>query len=851
LRLNSRHVALVDTPGFDDTYRPDAQIFKELAIWLAARYRAKTQVTAVIYMQPISATRMAGSALRNLTTMKKMLGVQSFPQLTLVTSMWDIINKESAESREKELIENFWQDLIIEGATVARGYGDHASALRIIETIKIEGQSLGFTIQQELVDEELPLDRTSAGAFLSHDFRTLANAQNEKLQRGYTNISISGQARVILGATHMEKGSQLTNIQNSIKELEVLFKDSTSTDLTDAASLWLAKQSEEQADQKDYSNIFLVAPKPSPKPIYQKLHNDDFRLVELSAGEGQTTVELSLKVVNLQRPPQYAALSYVVGHVDQKVKVRFRRGGEVFPIEISQNLETALRSLRQPYTDIRIWVDALSINQFDLEERAREVRRMSRIFHQAANVCIWLGPATAQVKLALDLIPEVLDFGRLEECVRDRSKRQNWIELAKLMSRPYFRRRWVVQEILLAKAATVHCDNRVLPWQDFLDATVLLRSKWTDLRENLALSDEDIVELGDVQLLGAAALIEVSRLVFRKDNNGKVLQRLLNLEMLLSLLPTFEVTELLDTVYAVIDLAKDEADTKQIKVDYGLPPEALFQEVTRLVVTSSKSLDIICRPWAPKCGVPTWVPTLAKYTFRRRASNFQYDRQQGITLVGMPHTRTYRACSDTTPDRTDTMFREAGIYRILSAKGFVVGSIEEVGQRSMNGNIPNEWMELAGWEDMTKPVPEPFWRTLVADRSDEGRTVPEWYSRACQFAFRQSIRDDIDVTMLMRTLKSTHVQQFLSRVQEVIWGRTLASLSSNEDVPSSQLALCPPDARSGDIVVILYGCSVPVVLRKVRSYYKLIGECFVYGIMEGELFNDEAVTRPTETFDLI
>jgi hypothetical protein len=97
LKLDSIHVALVDTPGFDDTYKPDAMAFKDLAIWLAVQYQTQDRVTVILYMQPITATRMGGSALRNLTTMKQMLGVQSFPHLILVSSMWDIVDLAMAE----------------------------------------------------------------------------------------------------------------------------------------------------------------------------------------------------------------------------------------------------------------------------------------------------------------------------------------------------------------------------------------------------------------------------------------------------------------------------------------------------------------------------------------------------------------------------------------------------------------------------------------------------------------------------------------------------------------------------------------------------------------------------------
>jgi hypothetical protein len=56
-------------------------------------------------------------------------------------------------------------------------------------------------------------------------------------------------------------------------------------------------------------------------------------------------------------------------------------------------------------------------------------------------------------------------------------------------------------------------------------------------------------------------------------------------------------------------------------------------------------------------------------------------------------------------------------------------------------------------------------------------------------------------------------------------------------------------------ICILYGCSVPVVLRPIRNsescnefYYELIGECYVHGMMDGEAFL--ARTKAPQSFEL-
>jgi hypothetical protein len=48
------------------------------------------------------------------------------------------------------------------------------------------------------------------------------------------------------------------------------------------------------------------------------------------------------------------------------------------------------------------------------------------------------------------------------------------------------------------------------------------------------------------------------------------------------------------------------------------------------------------------------------------------------------------------------------------------------------------------------------------------------------------------------------------------------------------IGLGPIVARKSDMICILYGCSVPVIIRKVGDHYLFIGECYVQGLMDGQ-----------------
>ncbi|KAF6811522.1 ankyrin and het domain protein [Colletotrichum sojae] len=54
-------------------------------------------------------------------------------------------------------------------------------------------------------------------------------------------------------------------------------------------------------------------------------------------------------------------------------------------------------------------------------------------------------------------------------------------------------------------------------------------------------------------------------------------------------------------------------------------------------------------------------------------------------------------------------------------------------------------------------------------------------------------------------------------------------------VTKTTYGLCPPEAQVGDAICVLFGCSVPVILRETSDgYVELLGEAYVHGYMDGE-----------------
>jgi hypothetical protein len=73
---------------------------------------------------------------------------------------------------------------------------------------------------------------------------------------------------------------------------------------------------------------------------------------------------------------------------------------------------------------------------------------------------------------------------------------------------------------------------------------------------------------------------------------------------------------------------------------------------------------------------------------------------------------------------------------------------------------------------------------------------------------------------------------------------------------SGFVGMGPQKIQKDDIVVVVFGCHVPLVLREVEGCYNIIGECYVHGIMNGEPVRDlegkgaETANFEVETFNL-
>jgi hypothetical protein len=645
---------------------------------------------------------------------------------------------------------------------------------------------------------------------------------------------------------------------------------------------------------------------------YSSLSNNDIRLLRINPGPFESYLCCLLWVVSLDQITtmvhDFQALSYAWGD-DRPDHVVFlddlpgsgNDGSTVNPKGfrshfIRRNLYQALKHIRLTDDYIWIWVDALCIEQTNKSEKSQQIPKMPDIYSSAWNVIAWLGDdhcLEGDVEAALDLIPDILNLRTLDSVLQGDAASEemlySWTAFGHLLQRPWFERRWVIQEVACARRLSIRIGEVILSWLDFADAVDIYLENIGRIRAlycRSALFTLKPAALDHIESSKAVTLMKFSRNIFRRSSNAAEMSRMMSLESLVLTASSFAVSDVRDVVYALLYLAKDRHDaavnlagspTQQtLRSDYSKHSADIFEDFTRYFIATSKSLDIICRPWAswPRQGhhaeydgrsLPTWVG-VASFGESGLPQKFC----QPETVLGPVGSRVYDA-SRGVAIRVHAI--PPTIKHVLQVDGMIFGVIGSVSICIGGGTLDANCLRMLGWSGTLEDgIVDRLWRTLVTDRSQDGKPAPTWYRRACALALTQL--DDhgaLDTVALVGdpSQPSTLVE-YLRRVQKATQNRKIFRCASAQgDVMSAGTRAQEADTVVGigpdcighdeEYICVLFGCSVPIILRGSifsadgTMHASLLGACYVHGYMEGETFagmSEEEIQSKSITFSI-
>ncbi|KAL3584904.1 hypothetical protein FPOAC2_14685 [Fusarium poae] len=183
--LDGKQVTLIDTPGFDDTFKSDGDILQLVANYLSATYKQGTLLNGLILLQPIHGTRVQGNEMKRTRLFKRILGEGAYSRVIIATTMWSMLRNDShgnQQTQERKERDDVWGDMKARGAQIVRHDDNKKSALSIIRMVFDFPNPKPLQIQTELAHTNGRVALTSAGKQLDEDLGELVACLRREIE---------------------------------------------------------------------------------------------------------------------------------------------------------------------------------------------------------------------------------------------------------------------------------------------------------------------------------------------------------------------------------------------------------------------------------------------------------------------------------------------------------------------------------------------------------------------------------------------------------------------------------------------------------------------------------------------
>ena len=330
---------------------------------------------------------------------------------------------------------------------------------------------------------------------------------------------------------------------------------------------------------------------------------------------------------------------------------------------------------------------------------------------------------------------------------------------------------------------------------------------------------------------------------------------------LLRLTRGFQATDVRDKVFAIIGLVVDPGSVG-IAVDYGQTAEEVFTRVAAYELETLQNLELLANAGtAQNLKVPSWV------------ADWSY-RDVGGVIAGVGNSAKMSAAADSTPVLSISPNR-----KILTIRGAIIDSIMQINETNIPGTFDFS-SEAKMRESVAKGKAalsscvvlaeaaakfpaghtreESLWRTLCCNLTS-GVPVerpPDEWTVGWRMTLRQyelaTTEGEIDVVNLTSVFErdfspgdAAHFSALAGSITAYSRGRTLCVTTEG------RLGYVPLKSSVGDRICILLGSKVPFVVREAsHQRFKLIGECYIHGIMDGEATRDRDIESLTDDFEI-
>ena len=558
---------------------------------------------------------------------------------------------------------------------------------------------------------------------------------------------------------------------------------------------------------------------------YQPINSEalDIRLMTLLPGSDEDDIKIELRIINLpsrkgvtddkggdtsDRFPVYEALSYAWGSEKRLISIIIEEAEREYTLAVTQNLAEALRHLRYDDRPRTFWIDAICVNQQNLEERGLQVRRMPDIYTCADRVVVWIGPEDEDSDLAMQTLEHlgsrvVFDWATLSFSSRSGEipydgwedeglplpfNLATWDSLVLLFRRSWFGRLWIWQEIRLAnERAIVCCGRHSILWQYLRVARTFLGMRQKPLGSKIQLGKH------------AAKLCTYAI-------GTSTLRNILNYSR------EYECSDDKDKIYALLGICTIQLD---IIPDYRKSTAQVYEETFLAYHAQRGTLDLLgdCQlDYNSRC-MPSWVPNWA---------------------VRKPDKRIPQYFSASGQSKAYADFESNGVLTVLGTRAGVVRNSEPLRPRSR---------KTKDWVAVMRRVAKQQAHSTSSKTSRE--KVGDVCATLCRDLFSDNFHPPLFGCLDFETAENflnylvesdsdsgpQLTSDVLKRFNKVTRLAKKRSFIVTED---DQIGIAPEETSTGDEIVVILGCKIPIVLRPTVQGYLVVGDCYLHGVMQAE-----------------
>ena len=556
---------------------------------------------------------------------------------------------------------------------------------------------------------------------------------------------------------------------------------------------------------------------------YSNLNGDEIRLLHLLPHSASKEVRIRIETVTLSadQVPQYEALSYAWGSAKDPSSVvvtvdhmfgsknhvrnltRVVSFSTPRSISVTKNLAEALPYLRDATKPRTLWIDAVCIDQRNSKEKGKQVSRMGEIYKSSSRVLVWLGPEMSASSAVIQFLNVLSCQISVDWATREISSRpgavEDWEEmvhsfynsrnfvdgLTQLVTRPWFKRLWVWQEIRAKDNALVMCSYDRILWQDLRSAAHTLL--YSGQRGSLY---GPLIFLRDMADRGIGTRLETCTYVTRRCICADPRDRIFALKSLL-----------------------DPSASDAIKPDYEKSTSEVYKDVVVEYALNLGRLDLLrmCNLSTKLKESPSWVPN---WSIPQAGLVFTSFYTSGRSIceasVGMEIMGAAGAYCATVTQMVYLFDADASNMEIIAKISEILFSHDMHTSYVGGGNMLSAYCRTLFDND--------FSETFLPPRSD-----------CTSFKDSIGILQDIITQNRDHGLQSTgEISRYADYLREFFACRTF--FMTSEGYMGSSVV----EPQLGDQVVVLLGCDYPLLLRAAQGSHQVVGQCYVQGFMCAE-----------------